>query len=394
MENVYAKLDRLGEGSQGVGTIIILTSDGLVWFRKFRVCAVNLAIDLRVLAQLRSSQACADYKELAREMRVLSDERAELKTKRMNLDQKHNTPPEAFVALKKIMVKEAAFGVSMDAIREIKILQELNSDYVLKILDIYQMDSNINVVLPFMRGDLFALLANPKIILQPADVKAYLKMLLLGVSHCHQNFILHRDIKPVCSRTFFIAKFLIIFLTSCLCNQQNCLLSTDGKLKLADFGLARPIASPERNMSPRVFTIWYRAPELLFGSRSYGFATDIWACGCIFAQLILRRPLFVTSQENELEQLHVIFQALGAPNEKNWPGVETLPHYLEHPNAPAEPVLWKSAAFSALSADALDLLKSMLSLDPCGRPTAEQALQHAYFTQGVQPTACDKLPKF
>lgn len=87
MDLVYAKLDKLGEGTHGI---------------------VSLAVDLRVLSRLRSEQACAEYRELAREMRMTSDERADLKLKRLQLDRKHATPPEALVALKKIMVKVRA----------------------------------------------------------------------------------------------------------------------------------------------------------------------------------------------------------------------------------------------------------------------------------------------
>ena len=91
MDLVYAKLDKLGEGTHGI---------------------VSLAVDLRVLARLRSDQACAEYRELAREMRMTSDERADLKLKRLQLDRKHAIPPEALVALKKIMVKVQAMSVS------------------------------------------------------------------------------------------------------------------------------------------------------------------------------------------------------------------------------------------------------------------------------------------
>jgi cyclin-dependent kinase 7 len=309
---------------------------------------VNLAVDLRRLAELRTEQAVRDYKELARDMRMTSDEDEALKRRRLQLDLKHDMPASCLLALKKIMLKEAnSTGVSMDAIREIKVLQELDHPNVLKIRDVYQMDSNVNVVLEYMRGDLAKVVESRDLHLQPADIKSYMHMLLSGVDHCHRSFCLHRDIKP-----------------------QNCLLALDGTLKLADFGLARPIASPDRDMTPRVCTLWYRAPELLFTARSYGAATDMWAVGCVFAQLILRRPLFSTKSDSELEQLHVITQALGAPTEENWRGCSLLPGYFEQSQAPALPVIWDTT-FAALAPDARDLLRALLALDPRQRPSAE-----------------------
>jgi len=87
--------------------------------------------------------------------------------------------------------------------------------------------------------------------------------------------VLHRDMKP-----------------------NNLLIGADGQLKLADFGLARMFGSPGRNFTHQVFARWYRAPELLFGSKQYGSAVDIWAAGCIFAELLSRRaflPVIIIS---------------------------------------------------------------------------------------------------
>lgn len=94
-------------------------------------------------------------------------------------------------------------------------------------------------------------------------------MAFRAVSHCHQYFILHRDIKP-----------------------SNFLISANGVLKLADFGLARFQGSGDKKMSSKVVTSWYKAPELLFGAFQYSFGIDMWAMGCVMAELVLRTPLF------------------------------------------------------------------------------------------------------
>lgn len=98
---------------------------------------------------------------------------------------------------------------------------------------------------------------------------------------------------------------------------SNLLISSKGELKLADFGLAKLFGSPDRRYTPQCVTRWYRAPELLFGSEQYGPSVDIWAVGCIFAELMLRTPYF--PGENDIDQLGKIFAALGTPTEEQWP---------------------------------------------------------------------------
>lgn len=89
-----------------------------------------------------------------------------------------------------------------------------------------------------------------------------------------------------------------------------------GSLQLADFGLARRFGSPETRMTPDTVTLWYRAPELLFGASQYSTAVDLWSVGCVFAELMLREPFLPgTSEINQLER---IFQMRGTPDKKSW----------------------------------------------------------------------------
>ena len=77
-------------------------------------------------------------------------------------------------------------------------------------------------------------------------------------------------------------------------------------LQIGDFGLAREYGSPLRHYTPIVVTLWYRAPELLLGAKEYSVPIDMWSVGCIFAELITRKPLF--PGKSEIDELNRIFK--------------------------------------------------------------------------------------
>lgn len=170
------------------------------------------------------------------------------------------------------------------------------------------------------------------------------------------------------------------------------LIGKDGQLKLADFGLAREYAEyvdvTRRPMTAQVVTIWYRAPELLFGAKQYGYGIDIWAIGCIFAELMLRTPYL--PGEGQLSQLTTIFRALGTPTEKEWPGMTQLPDFQQYKKFP-RPIL--SDLFSSATPDAINLLESMMVYNPTKRITATEALSHRHFRVDPQPTHPRFLPR-
>ena len=82
-----------------------------------------------------------------------------------------------------------------------------------------------------------------------------------------------------------------------------------GQIVLCDWGLARLFANPLKQHTSKVVTLWYRAPELLFGSKVYHTAVDMWAIGCIFAELLKHQPLL--PGKNEMHQLQLIYELLG-----------------------------------------------------------------------------------
>lgn len=143
------------------------------------------------------------------------------------------------------------------------------------------------------------------------------------------------------------------------------LIDSAGVLKIADFGLARDYAIPNVPMTSQVVTRWYRPPELLFGARYYTSAVDIWAAGCIFAELMLRTPYL--PGDSDMGQLNTIFRALGTPTEEDWPGMTSLPDYMKFQTFLKPPL---KQLFTAASDEALSLLQSMMHFDPSKRISA------------------------
>merc|ERR1712224_186629 len=152
-------------------------------------------------------------------------------------------------------------------------------------------------------------------------------------------------------------------------------------IKLADFGLARAIGVPVRAYTQEVITLWYRAPELLMGACHYGTSIDIWSIGCIFAEMVIGTPLF--PGDSEIDELHKIFNVMGTPNEKSWPGITHLPDYSV--NFPK----WRPKRLrnhlDNLDLEGVDLLDRMLVFSPIVRLTAKDALQHPFFRDAIEP---------
>ncbi|KAL5992014.1 Cell division control protein 2 [Asimina triloba] len=188
----------------------------------------------------------------------------------------------------------------------------------------------------------------------------FLYQILHGIAYCHSHRVLHRDLKP-----------------------QNLLIDRrTNALKLADFGLARAFGIPVRTFTHEVVTLWYRAPEILLGSRHYSTPVDVWSVGCIFAEMVNQRPLF--PGDSEIDELFKIFRVLGTPNEETWPGVTSLPDFKSA--FPKWPPKDFATVVPGLEPGGIDLLAKMLCLEPSKRITARNALEHEYFKDlGVVP---------
>ncbi|CAG9465941.1 unnamed protein product [Pedinophyceae sp. YPF-701] len=271
------------------------------------------------------------------------------------------------VAMKKVLMRHRdKEGIDRTAIREIKLLKELDSEYVVRLYDSFVHKDNIWLVLEYCHNNLEHVITDRSLSVSEADVKAYARMAALGLAHCHERHVIHRDIKP-----------------------NNFLFGQDGRLKLIDFGLSRTFGSPNTRYSPQVFNIWYRSPELLLGARKYGLAADVWALGCCIAELYRRKPLFVAG--SELGVLGRILDTLGSPTKSDWPDLTALPNAVMVPRERKAPVPLSSIVPGASPA-ALDLLGRMLRWNPAARPTVAEVLAHPYFTGGVADTPMERLP--
>jgi len=263
------------------------------------------------------------------------------------------------VALKKIRLDTEAEGVPSTAIREIALLKELDHPNVVKLLDVVHCDKNLFLVFEYLNQDLKKLLdSTTSTGLSRAVVKSYMFQLLQGISHCHAHRVLHRDLKP-----------------------QNLLIDSRGNIKLADFGLARSISLPIRTYTHEVVTLWYRAPEILMGSRLYGPAVDVWSIGCIFVEMATKRALF--PGDSEIDQLFRIFRTLGTPNESVWPGISQFPDYkTTFPQWVRQDI---PKCLPTMDTEAIDLLIKMLTYDPNNRISAKKGLTHRYFRDVKDP---------
>ncbi|TKR79869.1 hypothetical protein L596_014026 [Steinernema carpocapsae] len=272
-----------------------------------------------------------------------------------------------FVAIKKIKLSsrhEARDGINRTAVREIKLLRELHHENIVGLLDVIGHKTNIQLVFDFMETDLEHLVKNNTLILTLPHIKNMVMQMLLGLEYLHMHWILHRDLKP-----------------------NNLLMNSYGRIKLADFGLARFFGSPNRPLTHQVVTRWYRAPELLYGARHYGVGVDMWAIGCIIGELLLRLPIF--PGESDIDQLVKIYDVLGTPTEEEWPGMTQFSDYVKINECPARDI---RGIFTAATEDLIELISMCLKFNPLVRWNATQALSSAYFKS--QPFACadNELP--
>ena len=264
---------------------------------------------------------------------------------------------KSLVALKKIRMEGERDGFPVTAVREIKLLQSLKHQNIVNLQEVMVEKNDCFMVFEYLSHDLTGLLNHPTFKLEPAHKKHLAKQLFEGLDYLHRRGVLHRDIKAA-----------------------NILVSNDGQLKLADFGLARFYAKRRQlDYTNRVITIWYRSPELLLGETQYGPEVDIWSAACVLVEIFTRHAIF-PGDGGEISQLDKIYAILGTPNKLDWPGLvdmawfELLRPTVRRPNVFAEKYQ------DRVTPAAFELLQAMFQYDPTKRPSASDVLEHPYFT--------------
>jgi cyclin-dependent kinase 8/11 len=288
-------------------------------------------------------------------------------------------------------------GISQSAVREMALCTELAHPNVVHTVEIILEDKCIYIVFEYAEHDLLQIIHHhnqPQRQAIPArTVKSILYQLLQGLVYLHRNWVMHRDLKPA-----------------------NIMVTSSGKVKIGDLGLARLFYKPLQSLfsgDKVVVTIWYRAPELLLGSRHYTPAVDMWAVGCIFAELLSLRPIFkgeeakmdskktVPFQRNQMQK---IVEIMGLPSRDRWPLLTAMPEYTQlssliagngrYPRPQTGDGLdrWYHQTLTnnqypvnpgpdTPGDEGLSLLKQLLEYDPQKRLTAEEALRHRYFSE-------------
>ncbi|KAI9314596.1 kinase-like domain-containing protein [Dichotomocladium elegans] len=262
------------------------------------------------------------------------------------------------VALKKLRLHDAG-GVPVTALREIAILKELKHRNINGLKDLIHAHASVYLVTELQEMDLGSYIQKAGRDGLTADhIRSFMHQILSGIYYCHTRRVLHRDMKP-----------------------QNILIDQRGKLTITDMGLSRAFSIPMRTYTHSVITLWYRPPEILLGARYYSTAVDMWSIGCIFAEMIIMRPLF--PGDSQIDELFRIFKFLGTPNNRVWPGVTDLADFSPtFPNWKAKGVrslLQKTPQSLELDDDAFDILEKLLLYDPSDRMSAKKALEHPYF---------------
>jgi len=261
------------------------------------------------------------------------------------------------VAIKKIRIssRDDDEGLPQTALREIGLLRSLNHPNIVKLLDVEAEDSKLNLVFEFCEKDLKKHMDSHHGKFDSSTVKRIMKQMIDGVTICHKQGLIHRDLKP-----------------------QNILVDRSGNMKICDFGLARAFSVPISTMTHEVVTLWYRAPEILLaGSKHnhYSVEVDIWSLGAIFAEVHNKKALFPA--DTEIQELNKIFSILGTPNESVWSGVTRMPDWKR--SVASYRAKTPSDICPGLCADGQNLLMSMLTYDPSKRISGKDALQHPYF---------------
>uniref|UniRef100_A0A3Q1HKR4 Protein kinase domain-containing protein n=1 Tax=Anabas testudineus TaxID=64144 RepID=A0A3Q1HKR4_ANATE len=268
-----------------------------------------------------------------------------------------DTKSDEIVALKKVRMDKEKDGIPISSLREITLLLRLRHPNIVELKEVVvgsQLES-LFLVMCYCEQDLASLLENMQTPFSEAQVKCIVLQLLRGLEYLHHNFIIHRDLKV-----------------------SNLLMTDKGCVKIGD---SFTLSSVYR----------YRAPELLLGTKTQTTALDMWAVGCILAELLAHKPLLPGT--SEIQQVDLIVQLLGTPNENIWPGFSQLPLIGQY-SLRKQPYNNLKNKFTWLSDAGHRLLNLLFMYNPQRRATAKDCLESSYFKEKPLPCEPELMPTF
>lgn len=271
-----------------------------------------------------------------------------------------NIKTNEVVAIKKMKRKFTSWD-ECKQLREIKSLMKLSHPNIVKLNEVLRVNDELHLVFEFLEENLYQCYNKQKetkeMRLSEKQIKSVIYKAAEALAYMHKHGFFHRDMKP-----------------------ENILVHRE-EVKLADFGLAREIRS-RPPFTDYVSTRWYRAPEILLKATNYNSPIDIFALGCIMAELYLGSPLFAGN--SEFDQIYKICSVLGTPSSTSWPEGYRLASQIGF-SFPQMTGIGIAQVIKDAPPEAVNLITEMLRFDPSKRPTAQQVLQHPYFA-GFSPS--------
>ena len=284
------------------------------------------------------------------------------------------------VAIKKLKKKYKSLE-ECKSNTEVQVLEKLNHENIIQLKEVIRdWNGEVSYIFEYCDCNVLEFIdihkTNKKIIPEPI-IREIIMQLTKGLKYLHSKQFLHRDLKP--------ENILLILNKYDLNNLSKNDINNSGIIvKIADFGTAKKIPSKNENtITEYICTRWYRSPECVLRADYYNETSDIWAIGCIMAELYKLGPIF--PGENEFDQINQILKILGTPTKRKWPwgysqaeslGISFSIYYKKN----------LKIILGYINNDGLNLLNEIFQFEANKRPSCNKILKHSYFQLDNKPS--------